>query len=242
MFELIRDSLEEMEPGITDKYGALMAMNDYLYWLLPPEMVQQMAAAGQNMGGSEEVEMEQDEEGEYTGNFVVRAKAVMFPILVHELIKGYYDILGATSLPTDPIQAQMVKQTADTLVNEIFDIITGTYLWEKLLETYPAKVLEDNMKIVQSLIFREFSKLPKNKFTSLAQRVNKGDATAYTEMERIADQIIDELNKQDLEEILGNSNYEDDDEDDMGYPSSDDDDDIDLSFLSDLGIDTPPNK
>jgi hypothetical protein len=115
-------------------------------------------------------------------------------------------------------------------------------LWEKLLESYPAKVLEDNMKIVQSLIFREFSKLPKNKFTSLAQRVNKGDATAYTEMERIADQIINELNKQDLEEILGNLNYEDDDEDDMGYPSSDDDDDIDLSFLSDLGIDTPPNK
>ena len=243
MFELIRDTLEEMEPGITTKYGTMMALNDYLYWLLPPEMVQQMAAAGQNMGGSEEVEMEQDEEGEYTGNFVVKAKAVMFPILVHELIKGYYDILGAASLPTDPIQAQMVKQTADTLVNEIFDIISGTYLWEKLLETYPAKALEDNMKIVQSLIFREFSKLPKNKFTSLAQRVNKGDATAYTEMERIADQIIDELNKQDLEEILGSSNYEDDDDDDnMGYPPSDDDDDVDLSFLSDLGIDTPPTK
>jgi hypothetical protein len=244
MFELIRDTLEEMEPGITTKYGTIMALNDYLYWLLPPQMTQQMAAAGQGMGGSEEIEMEQDEDGEYTGNFVVKARAIMFPILVHELIKGYYDILGAASLPTDPIQAQMVKQTADTLVNEIFDIISGTYLWEKLLETYPAKVLEDNMKIVQSLIFREFSKLPKNKFTSLAQRVNKGDATAYTEMESIADQIIDELNKQDLEEILGNSNYDGDDDDDtMGYPSNDDDDDdIDLSFLSDLGIDTPPTK
>jgi hypothetical protein len=244
MFELIRDTLEEMEPGITTKYGTIMALNDYLYWLLPPQMTQQMAAAGQGMGGSEEIEMEQDEDGEYTGNFVVKARAIMFPILVHELIKGYYDILGAASLPTDPIQAQMVKQTADTLVNEIFDIISGTYLWEKLLETYPAKVLEDNMKIVQSLIFREFSKLPKNKFTSLAQRVNKGDATAYTEMESIADQIIDELNKQDLEEILGNSNYDGDDDDDtMGYPSDDDDDDdIDLSFLSDLGIDTPPTK
>jgi hypothetical protein len=57
-----------------------------------------MASAGQNMGGSEEVEMEQDEDGEYTGNFVVRARAIMFPILVHELIKGYYDILGATLL------------------------------------------------------------------------------------------------------------------------------------------------
>jgi hypothetical protein len=62
-------------------------------------------------------------------------------------------------------------------------------------------------------------------------------------MESIADQIIDELNKQDLEEILGNSDYDGDDDDDtMGYSSDDDDDDIDLSFLSDLGIGTPPNK
>jgi len=239
MFELIRDSLEEMEPGITDKYGALMAMNDYLYWLLPPDMMEQMAAAGQSMGGSEEIEMETDEEGNETGNFVVKAKAVMFPILVHELIKGYYDILGAGSIPEDPVQGQMVKAKADIITNEIFDIIIGAYLWEKLLESYPEKVLIENMKIVQSLIFREFSMLPKNKFTSLAQRINSGDTSAYRDMEKIADDIINRLNQQDLDEIL-DSSYEDDDDDD--YPSyssdNDDDDDIDLSFLDDLGIDT----
>lgn len=239
MFELIRDRLEEMEPGITDKYGALMAMNDYLYWMMPPEAVEQMAAAGQNMGGSEEIEMEKDEEGEETGNYVIKAKAVMFPILVHELIKGYYDILGAGSIPEDPILGQMVVAKADTLTGEIFDIIVGTYLWEKLLESYPEKVLMENMKIVQSLIFREFSKLPKNKFTSLAQRVNAGDPSAYRDMEKIADDIIDNLNKQDLEEILG-SDYDVEDDDDVlpGYDGGDDDDDdIDLSFLGDLGID-----
>jgi len=239
MFELIRDSLEEMEPGITDKYGALMAMNDYLYWLLPPDMMEQMAAAGQSMGGSEEIEMETDEEGNETGNFVVKAKAVMFPILVHELIKGYYDILGAGSIPEDPVQGQMVKAKADIITNEIFDIIIGAYLWEKLLESYPEKVLIENMKIVQSLIFREFSMLPKNKFTSLAQRINSGDTSAYRDMEKIADDIINRLNQQDLDEIL-DSSYEGDDDDD--YPSyssdNDDDDDIDLSFLDDLGIDT----
>lgn len=241
MFELIRDGLEEMEPGITDKYGALMAMNDYLYWLLPPDMMEQMAAAGQNMGGSEEVEMETDEEGNETGNFVVKAKAVMFPILVHELIKGYYDILGAGSIPEDPIQGQMVKAKADVLTGEIFDIIIGTYLWEKLLQAYPEKVLMENMKIVQSLIFREFSMLPKNKFTSLAQRINKGDTSAYRDMEKIAENIIDRLNQQDLEEILGSSYDEEDDEDLLpggGPDTDDDDDDIDLSFLGDLGIDT----
>jgi hypothetical protein len=241
MFELIRDSLEEMEPGITDKYGALMSMNDYLYWLLPPDMMEQIAASGQSMGGSEEIEMETDEEGNETGNFVVKAKAVMFPILVHELIKGYYDILGAGSIPEDPIQGQMVKAKADVLTGEIFDIIIGTYLWEKLLQSYPEKVLMENMKIVQSLIFREFSMLPKNKFTSLAQRINKSDESAYSDMEKIADDIIDRLNQQDLEEILGSS-YDDEDDEDLlpggGPDTDDDDDDIDLSFLGDLGIDT----
>jgi len=238
MFELIRERLEEMEPGITDKYGALMAMNDYLYWMLPPEAVEQMAAAGQNMGGSEEIEMEKDEEGEETGNYVIKAKAVMFPILVHELIKGYYDILGAGSIPEDPILGQMVVAKADTLTGEIFDIIIGTYLWEKLLEAYPEKVLMENMKIVQSLIFREFSKLPKNRFTSLAQRINKGDESAYRDMEKIADEIIDRLNQQDLDELLGGGDYDMEDDDDV-LPGSDsgDDDDIDLSFLGDLGID-----
>jgi hypothetical protein len=239
MFELIRERLEEMETGITDKYGALMAMNDYLYWMLPPEAVEQMAAAGQNMGGSEEIEMEKDDEGEETGNYVVKAKAVMFPILVHELIKGYYDILGAGSIPEDPILGQMVVAKADTLTGEIFDIIIGTYLWEKLLESYPEKVLIENMKIVQSLIFREFSKLPKNRFTSLSQRINKGDESAYRDMEKIADEIIDKLNQQDLDELLG-GNYDVEDEDDvLPYSDSDDDDDddIDLSFLGDLGID-----
>ncbi len=245
MFELVRDRLEEMEPGITDKYGALMALNDYLYWMLPPEMMEAMASSQQNIGGEEEIEFETDESGEQTGNMIVKAKGVIFPIIVHELLKGYMDIILAPSLPEDPIQAQMVRAKADTLVNEIFDIIVGVYLWERLIQSFPAKVFDDaeNMKTVQGLIFREIIKIPKNRFISLAQRVNAGDQSAYAEMERIADDVMDQLNKQDLEEILGSFEaYDDEDDDYPTTPTSDDDDeDIDLSFLGDLGIE-PPKK
>lgn len=245
MFELVRDRLEEMEPGITDKYGALMALNDYLYWMLPPEMMEAMAGSQQNIGGEEEIEFETDESGEQTGNMIVKAKGVIFPIIVHELLKGYMDIILAPSLPEDPIQAQMVRAKADTLVNEIFDIIVGVYLWERLIQSFPAKVFDDaeNMKTVQGLIFREIIKIPKNRFISLAQRVNAGDQSAYAEMERIADDVMDQLNKQDLEEILGSFEaYDDEDDDYPTTPQSDDDDeDIDLSFLGDLGIE-PPKK
>ena len=245
MFELVRDRLEEMEPGITDKYGALMALNDYLYWMLPPEMMEAMASSQQNIGGEEEIEFETDESGEQTGNMIVKAKGVIFPIIVHELLKGYMDIILAPSLPEDPIQAQMVRAKADTLVNEIFDIIVGVYLWERLIQSFPAKVFDDaeNMKTVQGLIFREIIKIPKNRFISLAQRVNAGDQSAYAEMERIADDVMDQLNKQDLEEILGSFEaYDDEDDDYPTTPTSDDDDeDIDLSFLGDLGIEPPKN-
>jgi hypothetical protein len=246
MFELVRERLEEMEPGITDKYGALMAMNDYLYWMFPPETLEQISASGQGFGGDEEVDFEVDEDGEQTGNLVVKARGVIFPILVHELLKGYKDIILAPSLPEDPVQAQMVRGVADTAVNEIFDIIIGAYLWEKLREALPAKIFEDEegMKTVQGLVFREMIKIPKRRFISLAQRVNSGDPSAYTEMEEIADTVIEDLNRMDLEEILGGfESYEDDEDDDMPtLPSSDDDDDddnVDLSFLDDFGIDKP---
>jgi len=118
-------------------------------------------------------------------------------------------------------------------------------LWERLIQSFPAKVFDDaeNMKTVQGLIFREIIKIPKNRFISLAQRVNAGDQSAYAEMERIADDVMDQLNKQDLEEILGSFDAYDDEDDDYPTtpPSDDDDEDIDLSFLGDLGIEPPKN-
>jgi len=243
MFELVRDRLEEMQPGITDKYGALMALNDYLYWMLPPSMLEQLFASGQSLGGEEEVEFETDEEGNQTGNLIVKARGAMFPFILHELLKGYQDIIMAPSIPEDPVQAQMVKAKADVSVNELFDIIVGAYLWEKLLESIPEKVLtdEENSKVIQSLIFREMIKLPKRMFVSLAQRINSGDQSAYKDMEKIADNIIDSLNKQNLEELLGDfESYEEEDDDYPTLPpSDDDDDDVDLSFLKDFGIDKP---
>jgi len=220
-------------------------MNDYLYWMFPPETLEQISSTGQGFGGDEEVEFEVDEDGEQTGNLVVKARGVIFPILIHELLKGYKDIILAPSLPEDPVQAQMVRGVADTAVNEIFDIIIGTYLWEKLRDALPAKVFEDEegMKTVQGLVFREMIKIPKNRFISLAQRINSGDQSAYGEMEDIADKVIDDLNKMDLEEILGSfDSYDDDDDETPTLPSSDyedDDDNIDLSFLGDFGIDKP---
>jgi organic radical activating enzyme len=45
-----------------------------------------------------ESEMEFDEE---TGQFVIKAKAICFPMLVHEIVKGLYEIVGTEGFGPD---------------------------------------------------------------------------------------------------------------------------------------------
>jgi hypothetical protein len=224
MFEFMRQRLERMQPGITNKYGAVMAINDYFYWTLPPQIAQQMASQGMNMGGSVEWEMEENEEdgeeGEMEQNpkLVIKAKGIMFPIVVHELIKGYYGMLQSYHLPEDPEQSEKIKSATDVLENEMWDIIVGSLLWERMLSAYPMSAFEDNAKEIQSELFVEYTKLIKPEFEKLNKLLNSYNesdrAKAQQIMERIANDIFRKLQQSSLSD-----NEEDDDLDDIDLSS-----------------------
>jgi len=226
MFEFMRQRLERMQPGITNKYGAVMAINDYFYWTLPPQIAQQMASQGMNMGGSVEWEMEENEEdgeeGEMEQNpkLVIKAKGIMFPIVVHELIKGYYGMLQSYHLPEDPEQSEKIKSTTDVLENEMWDIIVGSLLWERMLSSYPMSAFEDNAKEIQSELFVEYTKLIKPEFEKLNKLLH-----SYNESDRAKAQQIMERIANDIFRKLQQSSLSDTEEGD------DDLDDIDLSSL-----------
>jgi len=226
MFEFMRQRLERMQPGITNKYGAVMAINDYFYWTLPPQIAQQMASQGMNMGGSVEWEMEENEEDDENGEMeqnpklVIKAKGIMFPIVVHELIKGYYGMLQSYHLPEDPEQSEKIKSATDVLENEMWDIIVGSLLWERMLSAYPMSAFEDNAKEIQSELFVEYTKLIKPEFEKLNKLLN-----SYNESDRAKAQQIMERIANDIFRKLQQSSLSDTEEGD------DDLDDIDLSSL-----------
>ena len=216
MFHLVEEQLNSINPRLLNLYGVLMSINDLLYWILPDEMVMSAAQSGQGMEGKEEVD-------ETTDPPTIKAKGLFFPILVHEIVKGVYEVMGTQGLPDDPKAAEMVMASQDTLPYEIWDLRLGPVFWEKFTEAYPDRLFDDDKKIIQSYLFSRFSSLTTDEFFELAKYILSGNKRGTQIINRMVDDIIEQLQMEDYEDAM--SAMEDDDEDDA----------LD-NLLGDLGI------
>ena len=219
MFHLVEEQLNSINPRLLNLYGVLMSINDLLYWILPDQMVMSAAASGQGMEGKEEVD-------ETTDPPTIKAKGLFFPILVHEIVKGVYEVMGTQGLPDDPKAAEMVMASQDTLPYEIWDLRLGPVIWEKFTEAYPDKLYEDDMREIQNYLFSRFSALTTEEFFEVAKMIMSGSDEGKQIVSRMVDEIIDELKSQDYEDAMSQFDDEDEDDNDDGL----------AGFLGDLGI------
>jgi hypothetical protein len=204
MFELVRDELDRLNPELANLYGVNQSLMDHLYWVMPD--MEGMAASGEGQIGQSEVDTETDPP-------TVKARAATFPLLVHELIKGVYDIFGTHGLPDDPKQAEMIMGAEDTLPAEIWDMRLGPVFWEKFQASYPLELFDEDKRHIQHYLFMRFSKLPAEDFFKFAKSVLNGDPSANKAVQRMVDEIVSDLKKQEYEDEA--SKWDDDDLDDI---------------------------
>ena len=217
MFNLVREELDRLDPRLLNLYGVLMSIADLMYWIVPDQMTQMMAGAGEGVQGSEEVD-------DTTDPPTIKAKGLFFPVLIHELIKGVYEVLGTQGLPDDPKAAEMVMGSQDTLPYEIWDLRLGPVIWERFTAAYPEDLYEDDMREIQNYLFSRFSALSTEEFFEVAREIIGDSEKGQKIVQRMVDEIIEELRQYDLEDALGDS---DDEEDDDEF----------RDFLGGLGID-----
>jgi hypothetical protein len=212
MFNLVSSELEEIDPRLMNLYTVSQALMEHAYWLFPD--MEGMAGSGEGQMGQEEVDTETDPP-------TVRAKALTFPLLVHELVKGVYEVFGTHGLPDDPKAAEMVMGMEDTLPSEIWDSRLGPVFWEKFQEAYPLELFEDDMKHIQHHLFFRFSKLDAEQFFRVSKAILSGNSEGMAFIQRLVDEIVSDLKKQEYEDTM--KQYGSDDDDDF--------DDIDISSL-----------
>jgi len=200
--------LNRLDPNLVNLYGVNQSLMDHLYWVMPD--MEGMAASGGGQMGQTSVDPETDPP-------TVKARAATFPLLIHELIKGVYEIFGTHGLPDDPRQAEMVMGSEDTLPAEIWDMRLGPIFWEKFTEAYPIELFDEDKKHIQHYLFMRFSKLPAEDFFKFAKAVLNGDPSGTKAMQRMVDEIVSDLKKQEYEQE--SSKWEDDDIDDVGLSS-----------------------
>lgn len=226
MYVLVGDKLNELDPELLNLYGVNQSLMEHLYWLYPD--MEGMAGGGEGQAGQSEVEYE-------TEPPTVKAKALTFPLLVHELVKGVYEIFGTHGLPDDPRQAEMVLGSEDTLPSEIWDSRLGPVFWEKFTEAYPDELFDEDKRHLQHYFFSRFSNLNAQEFVKFAKLILSGDQRGKDFIKRMVNEIVSELQKQDYEKEI--EKYSDDDSDDdlggllgdlgIGFSGDDDDDDDD---------------
>jgi hypothetical protein len=216
MYVLVGEELNRLDPQLLNLYGVTQSLMEHMYWIYPD--MEGMAGGGGGQMGQSEVD-------EQTDPPTVKARAATFPLLIHELVKGVYEVFGTHGLPDDPKQAEMVLGAEDTLPAEIWDSRLGPIFWEKFLEAYPDKLFDDDMKHIQHYLFVRFSKLSAQEFLRVAKLILEGNPQGAQFIQRMVDEIVNDLKKDEYDDKMGDDN---DDDDDYG---DDDLDDFDLSAL-----------
>ena len=138
LYNLVNDKLDEISPNLSKKYGVLAAMTQLGYYIFPnlslSRNLTNMAAVG-----SEEVVPE-------GSIYKIKAKALTFPFLVHELVKGINDYLSMDL-------ASQEELDSETLSDELKQVMSGPALEMKLRNYVPQEKIK-LLPIVKKLFYR----------------------------------------------------------------------------------------
>jgi hypothetical protein len=253
MYHYVEDRVRQIvgNDRIIGLYGIMMSVNDALYWQLPDEQMKAMGQAG-NIAGREDVDRQTDPP-------TVKARAVNFPVLIHELIKGTLELVAIQGRPRDEEGNEEdftdIEGSEDTLEKEMWDLRLGPAIWDRIRSTFPEDVLTDETKgIIQLMVFQHIFKKPAKEFLVFMKEVVSKSENGNRLMETLVRAIEEDINNYDYEQTMAEfdedltSISDETDNDDLkdfisGIPgislSNDDEEDDDDSLFDELGLDRP---
>jgi hypothetical protein len=217
-----------ISPELIGLYGLIMTINDLMYWVFPDSTLESMTMSGQQAGG-EEVKTETDPP-------TIEVQGIIFPVVVHELVKAVNEAPFSYVLPDSDEAAEMVMGQEDVATKEIWDLRFGPIFWSRFRAMWPKELQDEDKAYLKKYLFQKFSSMTYEEFFDLVRKILVQDTQAETILTRMLSEIKKEL--MELESDREDDDYDDDDD----YPSSDepiDPDDLpDLSddFLSQFGL------
>jgi hypothetical protein len=221
-----------------------MAINDFMYFTME-QMIEMMSQTGQGVAGKVKLSNADDEEGEEGGegeeetgdspDTKITATGLIFPILCHELIKGFEEAKGRHGLPKDAGMRRKVQGQVDILSNEPMQLRIGPEIVEKLRNALPDSMFDESNKglinwfhiLLYQRPAQEFLEIVGNAIAEDESKVKKA-TSRFEEIMKEAMSMKDEFENYKEENV--DSDEDDDDEDD--------DEGLD-DFLGSLGISRP---
>jgi len=155
LFNMALEKLERLDPQLPTYYGILSSVAQIGYWITPFG-IEQAAAGGDNTAaGSEEVIQEGDK-------FIIKARGLTFPFLVHEIVKGIYEYLAL-----DPENREVLKK--EQVEDETKDMMAGPGVYKTVMSYVP-----NDKQELMPLIQRKLTDLSADEIRSILAKGSEG--------------------------------------------------------------------
>jgi hypothetical protein len=207
MYHYVEQELTDIvgNDNLTAMYGKMMSVNDALYWHLPDNSLEMMAMEG-SIAGKEEVDRT-------TEPPTIKVRAINFPALIHELIKGILELFSHQGEPEDKELFVKVMQQEDLLHKEMWDLRLGPSMWDRIRSQFPEEILVDETLVEhQNYLITEIFKLPAKTFLIFIKEVLTGSEKGKKYMSKLMKNVYENVNQNEL--LIDDSG--DDDGDDGG--------------------------
>lgn len=193
MFHMVDDELSDIDPRLASRYAKLMASADYMYYVVPK------MEEGVN-GGVVRVEFPTKD----NPKAIIYAQAMVFPVLILELVKGVMELLSAHGLPKDKKIGKFVIDKADFLAAEPWDMRIGPALWDRFTES-----IESDDFHYKHHVYSELAALPVREFNVKMREIMAGTQEGRAIIKNIIDEVKSSIQEEEYNEAMVDTQTED---------------------------------
>jgi len=193
MYHLADNELTNMNPKLINNYKKMMSAADYMYYLYPD-------LGGSKNAGKCNVEFGSKESKRPT---TLVAQAMVFPVLLHELVKGCMEILSSIGIPDKAHIAEYVINKSDFVQAEPWDMRIGPGLWGKFCGMIPAE--DFNLK---HYVYSDISALDPKEYFQTMKEVMAGTKRGKEIISGLLNEIKRELKEDEYNESSGDDLFE----------------------------------
>lgn len=152
---------------------------------------------------------------------VINAIGVDFPMLIHETVKGIYELIASAVIPEDPHTAETVMMNTDTLADEIEDLRYGPFIAGDLRDFINENPVSDQYSNLREHVFGMMIQLDAEEFLELVKGILLKTPVARRKVDDMISEIAATLRDQQLEIGFGGSEDEYKEEDsDVAEPEA----------------------
>ena len=175
-YELYISELYKLDNRLIDLYNKIIVLNDYLLF------IKDFKIDDNNPMQCAYVEVALGSKGNKTE---INAQGLLFPFLLMETIRGFFELFASHGLPDDNKKAMYVIKQSDFLTAEPWDLRMGVGLWDCI-----GYQIEDTTLL--PYIFSSLCELPTEDFNTIMKEI-----FAKTKKGRyIIDQFIEDAQKE----------------------------------------------